>query len=139
MDNKELSTGTGLNVDPEPGRKSQSDHVEDHKADLKELGDEETDHQARLGYDLQRTETEIASDKKFLRKIDWHIMPLLMFTYGLQVIYHTLRVYFNQFQLLIAFLAQYSDKITLSSAVAFDLKKNTHLVGNDFAWLSTGL
>ena len=34
---------------------------------------------------------------------------------------------------------QYSDKITLSSGVAFDLIKATDLVGNDYAWLSTGL
>ncbi|KAI6088450.1 MFS general substrate transporter [Hypoxylon rubiginosum] len=43
-------------------------------------------------------------------------MPILMITYGIQ----------------------YSDKITLSSSVAFDLRQDTHLVGNEFAWLSTG-
>jgi MFS family permease len=33
---------------------------------------------------------------------------------------------------------KYSDKISLSSGVAFDLTANAGLVGNDFAWLSTG-
>ncbi|OAA55881.1 Major facilitator superfamily domain, general substrate transporter [Niveomyces insectorum RCEF 264] len=84
--------------------------------DIAEVLDAETEHQAHLGVEEQATPEELERERKLVRKIDWHIVPLLMVTYGLQ----------------------YSDKITLSSAVAFDLKQDTHLVGNDFAWLSTG-
>ncbi|KAL7915571.1 MFS general substrate transporter [Trichoderma velutinum] len=100
-------------TDSEP--KSTSQHV-GHVSDIEKFADEATEHQVHLGVDIQPTESEILMEKKLVRKIDWHIMPLLMLTYGLQ----------------------YSDKITLSSSVAFDLRQNTHLVGNDYAWLSTG-
>ncbi|WVW83557.1 hypothetical protein I302_105578 [Kwoniella bestiolae CBS 10118] len=54
-------------------------------------------------------------DRRLLRKIDLHVMPLLMITYGIQ----------------------YSDKISLSSGAIFDLRSDTHLVGNQYAWLTT--
>ncbi|WVQ68000.1 uncharacterized protein L199_006206 [Kwoniella botswanensis] len=54
-------------------------------------------------------------DRRLLRKIDLHVMPLLMITYGIQ----------------------YSDKISLSSGAIFDLRQDTHLVGNQYAWLTT--
>ena len=103
--------------------------------EIKKASDPETDHQVHLGVDLQPTVTEETGERKLVRKIDWHIMPLLMCTYGLQV--WPTPVQANCPHLIPS--SQYSDKITLSSAVAFDLKKDTGLVGNDFAWLSTGL
>jgi MFS transporter, ACS family, allantoate permease len=95
-----------------------SDKLAAYDARLIEFTDEETDRQAHLGIDEQvhLTPEEIALEKALLRKIDLNILPLLMVTYGLQ----------------------YSDKITLSSGVAFGLQADTNLVGNDFAWLSTG-
>ncbi|WRT69328.1 uncharacterized protein IL334_006312 [Kwoniella shivajii] len=54
-------------------------------------------------------------ERKLVRKIDLHVMPLLMITYGIQ----------------------YSDKISLSSGAIFDLRTDTHLVGNQYAWLTT--
>jgi hypothetical protein len=55
----------------------------DHK--IAEVADEETDRQAHLGVDQVLTPEEIDKERKFLRKIDWHIVPLLMITYGVQV------------------------------------------------------
>jgi ACS family allantoate permease-like MFS transporter len=98
----------------------------DHK--IAEVADEETDRQAHLGVDQVLTPEEIDKERKFLRKIDWHIVPLLMITYGVQVSVHTCEVADSK----------YSDKVALSSGVAFDLTANAGLVGNDFAWLSTG-
>ncbi|KAK8846891.1 hypothetical protein IAR55_005981 [Kwoniella newhampshirensis] len=83
---------------------------------IKEVADEQTWHQAHIGVDEELTPEEKEIERKFVRRIDWHLMPLLLITYGFQ----------------------YADKISLSSGVAFDLRKDTHLVGNDFAWLSTG-
>ncbi len=57
----------------------------EYDVEIKKVSDYETDHQVHLGVDLQPTLTEQAEDRKLLRKIDLHIMPLLMFTYGLQV------------------------------------------------------
>ncbi|KAJ7890778.1 major facilitator superfamily domain-containing protein [Mycena leptocephala] len=54
-------------------------------------------------------------DSRLLRRIDCYLMPLLCITYGLQ----------------------YSDKTSLSSGVVFGLRKDTHLVGQQYAWLST--
>ncbi|ORY25459.1 MFS general substrate transporter [Naematelia encephala] len=110
-------------IDPAQQEKSQfapqiegNDKFADLDTKIAEVADEETDHQVHLGVDQEAAPEEIERERRFVRKIDWHIMPLLLITYGLQ----------------------YSDKISLSSGVAFDLTKNTHLVGNDFAWLSTG-
>ncbi|KAJ6485043.1 CNF01220-like protein [Mycena vitilis] len=54
-------------------------------------------------------------DRRLLRRIDCYLMPLLCITYGLQ----------------------YSDKTSLSSGVVFGLRTDTHLVGQQYAWLST--
>ncbi|WVQ80081.1 hypothetical protein IAT38_002182 [Cryptococcus sp. DSM 104549] len=83
---------------------------------IEEVAGAEVEHQVHLGVDQELTPEEREKERKFLRKIDWHIMPLLLITYGFQ----------------------YSDKISLSSGVAFDLTKGVGLVGNQFAWLSTG-
>lgn len=53
--------------------------------------------------------------RRVLRKIDWHILPLLMGTYMLQ----------------------YLDKSSINFAVVFGLKKGTNLQNQDYAWLSS--
>ncbi|KAL7425266.1 hypothetical protein Q5752_000954 [Cryptotrichosporon argae] len=80
------------------------------------VADELTEKLAHIGVDQELTPEEQARERRFVRRIDWHLMPLLLITYGFQ----------------------YADKISLSSGVAFDLKTATGLVGNDYAWLSTG-
>ena len=59
--------------------------LSDYDFKIEAAADKETDRQAHLGVDVERTPEDIARDKKLLRKIDLHVMPLLMLTYGLQV------------------------------------------------------
>jgi hypothetical protein len=50
--------------------------------------------------------------RRVLRKIEFHIMPLLMGTYMLQ----------------------YLDKSSINFAAVFGLEEGTHLTGQDYAW-----
>ncbi len=64
-------------------------HGEDlamYDAKVIEVADEETDRQAHIGVEYQLTPEEAKTERELLRKIDFHIMPLLMITYGLQVL-----------------------------------------------------
>ncbi|EPQ31742.1 uncharacterized protein PFL1_01074 [Pseudozyma flocculosa PF-1] len=54
-------------------------------------------------------------DKRLLRKIDWYTVPIMMSIYGMQ----------------------YADKVSLSAGVIFGLREDTHLVANEYAWLTT--
>ncbi|ORY28955.1 major facilitator superfamily domain-containing protein [Naematelia encephala] len=83
------------------------------------IGDDVDEYEQRalqLGTVVEITAEEKEEERKLLRKIDLHMMPLLMITFGMQ----------------------YSDKIGISSGVAFGFAKDTHLVGQQYAWLSTG-
>ncbi|KAN0066316.1 hypothetical protein ACQY0O_000410 [Thecaphora frezii] len=62
--------------------------------------------------ELQLTEDE---DRQLLRRIDWHLLPVMMAIYGIQ----------------------YADKVSLSAGVLFKLKSDTHLVGDEYSWLTT--
>ncbi|KAK8028599.1 hypothetical protein PG991_005655 [Apiospora marii] len=57
----------------------------------------------------------ILEARRVLRKIDWHILPLLMGTYMLQFL----------------------DKSSINFAVVFGLKKGANLQNQDYAWLSS--
>jgi hypothetical protein len=73
--------------------------------------------------ELDKAEATLVSESEFtpkeysrLRwKLDLVIMPILMIMYGLQ----------------------YSDKVALSQGVVFNLREDTHLVGNQYADLTT--
>ena len=67
-------------VDADSSRKTN-----DYDLEINKVADAETDHYAHLGVDLQPTVTEEALERKLIRKIDLHIMPLLMITTGIQV------------------------------------------------------
>ncbi|KAK8090609.1 hypothetical protein PG994_000114 [Apiospora phragmitis] len=60
-------------------------------------------------------EVDALEARRVLRKIDWHILPLLMGTYMLQFL----------------------DKSSINFAVVFGLKKGTNLQNQDYAWLSS--
>ncbi len=70
-------------------------------------------------YDIYKKQDAIDIDpleaKRVLRKIDWHILPLLMFTY----------------------MMQYLDKSSINFASVYGLQTGTHLVGQQYAWLSS--
>ena len=85
------NTSLEAEVDAESGQKSRLNDL-DLDAEIKKLADAETDRQAHLGYDLQATVTEEVNEKRLLRKIDWRVMPVLMFTYGLQVNFLSCRI-----------------------------------------------
>ncbi|KAG7911784.1 hypothetical protein KL906_001105 [Ogataea polymorpha] len=54
-------------------------------------------------------------DRRLRRKIDWRFMPILTFLYGLN----------------------YVDKASLSWAVLMNFREDTHLVGNQYSWVSS--
>ncbi|EYE89968.1 MFS general substrate transporter [Aspergillus ruber CBS 135680] len=54
-------------------------------------------------------------DKKLLRKIDWHLLPIMFLTYFLQMI----------------------DKISINYANVMGLQDDLGMTGNDFSWLAT--
>ncbi|PQE31496.1 dal5-allantoate and ureidosuccinate permease protein [Rutstroemia sp. NJR-2017a WRK4] len=54
-------------------------------------------------------------EKSVLRKIDWHLMPLLTFSYFLQFL----------------------DKSSLNYSSVLGIQKDTHLVGQQYSWLSS--
>lgn len=62
---------------------------------------------AQDGHVGDHQDIDDAAARRILRKIDWHIMPLLFITYA-----------FN-----------FMDKTILSSAAVFGLKDDNHLVG----------
>jgi hypothetical protein len=70
-------------------------------------------------YDLYQgqdaTNIDPQEARRVLRKIDWHVMPLLMGSYMLQ----------------------YLDKSSINFASVFGLQDGTGLVGQDYAWLSS--
>ncbi|KAM3088698.1 Allantoate permease [Clarireedia jacksonii] len=57
----------------------------------------------------------VAEEKSVLRKIDWHLMPLLTFSYFLQFL----------------------DKSSLNYSSVLGIQKDTHLVGQQYSWLSS--
>ena len=63
----------------------------------------------------ERIEIDEATNKRLLRIIDWHLMPLLCVIYGLN----------------------YLDKTTLSYASIMGIKKDIHLKGDDYQWLGS--
>ncbi|EXJ88440.1 hypothetical protein A1O1_05370 [Capronia coronata CBS 617.96] len=60
-------------------------------------------------------EIDEATNKRLLRIIDWHLMPLMCVIYGLN----------------------YLDKTTLSYASIMGIKKDIGLVGDDYQWLGS--
>ncbi len=60
-------------------------------------------------------EIDEATNKRLLRIIDWHLMPLLCLIYGLN----------------------YLDKTTLSYASIMGIKTDINLEGDDYQWLSS--
>lgn len=62
--------------------------------------------------EAQFTDEEYA---KLKRKIDWHLLPLMWFCYGIQQ----------------------ADKTAISTQAIFGLRTDTHLVGQQYSWLTT--
>ena len=58
-------------------------------------------------------EIDEATNKRLLRTIDWHLMPIMCIVYGIN----------------------YLDKTTISYASIMGLKTDLHLVGDNYQWL----
>ncbi|KAJ5979558.1 hypothetical protein N7481_006856 [Penicillium waksmanii] len=56
-----------------------------------------------------------ADEKRLIRKIDWHLMPILITTYGLQ----------------------YLDKTSLAYSAILGLREDLNLVGQQYSWTSS--
>lgn len=63
----------------------------------------------------ENVEIDEATNKRLLRIIDWHLMPLLSIIYGLN----------------------YLDKTSLSYASIMGIKKDINLQGDDYQWLGS--
>jgi len=72
-------------------------------------------HAAAVNTPPERGEISDERAREILRRIDWHIMPLLFLTY----------------------MFNFMDKTILSSASVFGLQEDNHLVGDDYAWVSS--
>lgn len=106
---KTVSSGPGDGIDV---RNGEVEEVALEKLDEAEVFLRENNHTWEQVEALLADKKRVAS---LVKKVDWHLLPLLMVTYGLQLI----------------------DKTTLSSAAVFDLRSDTHLVGNQYAWVSS--
>ncbi|MCJ1397863.1 hypothetical protein MMC11_001059 [Xylographa trunciseda] len=85
------------------------------EAILKHAIDADEAMKAFEGYEGESLVLDEATSKKLLRKIDWHLMPLLCVIYGLNFL----------------------DKTTLSYASIMGLQKDLNLVGDDYQWLGS--
>ncbi|KAJ3793024.1 major facilitator superfamily domain-containing protein [Lentinula aff. detonsa] len=61
------------------------------------------------------SQNDIILSRRVLRKIDWRLMPIMFITYNFNFI----------------------DKVILSSAAVFGLRDDTHLVGQQYSWVSS--
>jgi ACS family allantoate permease-like MFS transporter len=70
---------------------------------------------AFMSHQGQVIEIDEATNKRLLRKIDWNLMPIMCVVYGMN----------------------YLDKTTISYASIMGIKKDIHLVGDNYQWLGT--
>ncbi|KAG9636468.1 putative MFS allantoate transporter, partial [Aureobasidium melanogenum] len=85
------------------------------KTILQHAGDADEALKAFMSHPGEVIELDEATNKRLLRKIDWNLMPVMCIVYGLN----------------------YLDKTTLSYASVMGIKKDTHLEGLDYQWLSS--
>ncbi|KAF2157836.1 MFS general substrate transporter [Myriangium duriaei CBS 260.36] len=77
--------------------------------------DEDEAYKAMAAYGGQPIEIDEATNRRLLRTIDWHLMPVMCIVYGMN----------------------YLDKTTLSYASIMGLQTDLHLKGNNYQWLSS--
>lgn len=88
--------------------------IHDTVNDLKRHANDADEAMEALGTG-QMIELSEAENKRLLRIIDWHLMPMMCVVYGLNFL----------------------DKTSLSYASVMGLKKDLNLVGDDYQWLSS--
>lgn len=80
--------------------------------DLKHVSPKDLDDTYEVYRQQDARDVDPVEARRVLRKIDLHIMPLLMGTYMLQ----------------------YLDKSSINFAAVFGLEEGTNLVGQDYSW-----
>lgn len=100
--------------DLKPSSASPAMSAESHSDDIVPAGLHQLDDNYDLYKESQNVEYDATEFKRVLRKIDRRIIPVLFITY----------------------LLQYLDKNSINFASVYGLKKGTHLVGQDYSWLS---
>ena len=81
------------------------------------ISDRDLDDTYRVFREVEHLEFSEEDSKRVRRKIDLHIVPILVVTYGLQ----------------------YLDKNSINFANAFGLQDGTNLTGQDYSWLGWSL
>ncbi|GAM86548.1 hypothetical protein ANO11243_045620 [Dothideomycetidae sp. 11243] len=100
-----ISTQNGSIVDGEVADKTATHDTHDDDEAMK----------AMAAYGGQPIHIDEATNRRLLRTIDWHLMPVMCCVYGLN----------------------YLDKTTISYASVMGLQKDLHLHGNNYQWLSS--
>ncbi|KAL9109039.1 MAG: hypothetical protein Q9227_006279 [Pyrenula ochraceoflavens] len=95
------------------GKPRSGSHVPDSV--IKHSHDADEAMKAFAGMEGEVIEIDEATNKRLLRRIDWNLIPLMCVVYGMN----------------------YLDKTTLSYASIMGLKKDIHLVGDNYQWLSS--
>ncbi|KAI5307403.1 hypothetical protein KEM56_000002 [Ascosphaera pollenicola] len=110
---------TDVNIDERKVSQSGSEQYADvEKGDIKVQTTPDMDEAAKVLQEYAGGEPLVVTpeeNKRLLRTIDWHLMPVLCIIYGLN----------------------YLDKTTLSYASIMGLKEDLHLVQDDYQWLSS--
>lgn len=90
-------------------RPSVSSHLQDY---IKPTSSKDLDETYEVYKQQDARDIDAHEAKRVLRKIDWHLMPLLMGTYMLQ----------------------YLDKSSINFASVFGLIEDNNLSGNEYSW-----
>lgn len=117
---------SGRDTSPVDIRRMSTDSAAAAKKILEHSGDH--DEAMKAFANGEDVEVDEATNKRLLRRIDLHMMPLMCVVYGLNV--SSTDVYSNE-----AHQVQYLDKTTLSYASIMGLKEDIGLVGDNYQWL----
>lgn len=116
-----LSTGRAVSpppiqvVDPEKARVASASSI--HNADAQKILEHGGDADEALKAMIANSDLVLdeATNKRLLRKIDWHLMPIMCVVYGIN----------------------YLDKTTISYASIMGLKADLKLRGDNYQWLGS--
>jgi len=99
---------------------------------LQHAGDGDEALKIFMSHPGQVIELDEATNKRLLRKIDWNLMPVRFCSIPI----FDIMLIASQVMCIVYGL-NYLDKTTLSYASVMGLKKDTHLEGLDYQWLSS--
>ena len=104
-----------MDADAEKARNASVTSNPDTSKILQHSHDADEAMKAFMGHQGAVLEIDAATNKRLLRIIDWHLIPIMCVVYGLN----------------------YLDKTTLSYASIMGIQEDIGLVGDDYQWLSS--